>query len=145
MYTAFVTALGFCPAGAANIEGAAQCMQYLLDYRYPLEIGISVNKDTVAEGLEALTQTETELYIAPRYDPFSNEEIRQATFDQSKETFEPMQEEVAQTLLALLDHIAGASLPYTIMEELKVYLADYYEGRLTAVETAEALSAWLNP
>ena len=60
-------------------------MQYLLDYRYPLEIGISVNKDTVAEGLEALTQTETELYIAPRYDPFSNEEIRQATFDQSKE------------------------------------------------------------
>ena len=82
-YAACVSGLAFCPSGAANIEGAGRLAQYLLDYEYPPELGISVNRDNVSACLHALTETSTKLYIWPNYNPRECSEIQQEVFEQS--------------------------------------------------------------
>ncbi len=110
-YAACVNLLGFCPAQADNVEGAAKLLQYMLDYDYAPELGIAVNRETVEEDLAMLQQTSMQLYIQPQYNPFSDERAQQEIFNQSKVVFNPMEEKVAERLLALLDHVVGASLP----------------------------------
>ena len=41
-YAACVNLLGFCPAQADNVEGAAKLLQYMLDYDYAPELGIAL-------------------------------------------------------------------------------------------------------
>ncbi len=145
IYTANVTALGFSPVGSDNVAGAAACLQYLLDYDYPPEIGISVNRERVEEDLTMLCNATTELYIQPRYNPLADEAVQEELFNQSKVLFDPMQEEVAQTLRELLDHIGGASLPYgRIMEGLKTRLEAYWNEEMSAQESARDICVMLN-
>lgn len=144
-YTANVTVLGFSPAGCDQVEGAAACLQYLLDYDYPPEIGISVSRERVEEDLAFLQNAATELYIQPQYDPMADKAIQQELFNQSKVIFNPMQEEVAQTLQQLLDHIGGASLPYgKVMSEGQVILEAYWDGEQSAQEAARSICSMLN-
>lgn len=136
-YAACVNVLGFCPTGADNYEGAGQVLQYLLEYTFPPEVGISVNKSIVETQLQALTQTETELYIQPRYSPLATEEQAQEIFNQSKVWFEPLDPLLADQLLDILNHIEGASLLYQApMDVLGQGLEDYYNGNMNVEEAA---------
>ena len=136
-YAACVNVLGFCPTGADNYEGAGQVLQYLLEYTFPPEVGISVNKSIVETQLQALTQTETELYIQPRYSPLATEEQAQEIFNQSKVWFEPLDLLLADQLLDILNHIEGASLLYQApMDVLGQGLEDYYNGNMNVEEAA---------
>lgn len=139
-YAACVSGLAFCPSGAANIEGAGRLAQYLLDYEYPPELGISVNRDNVSACLHALTETSTKLYIWPNYNPRESSEIQQEVFEQSAYWFEPMEEKVAQQLRDILDQIAGASLPYAQpMEVMQEQLEAYYMNKVSLEEATEAI------
>ena len=63
----------------------------------------------------------------------------------SKVIFNPMQEEVAQTLQQLLDHIGGTSLPYgKVMSEGQVILEAYWDGEQSAQEAARSICSMLN-
>lgn len=139
-YAACVRALAFCPAQSNNQEGAGRLLQYLLTYAYPPEIGIPVNRATAEAQISALTQTSTELYIQPRYDPFATEEVQEEKFNQSKVWFQPMKPELADQLLSILNQVAGASLPYEgPMQVLEDTVGAMFEGKMQIDEAVAAI------
>lgn len=136
-YAASARILAFCPAGSDQVEEAGDLVQYLMDYDYAPEIGISINRQQVEKDLEELTHTSKELYIQPVYDPFAQEAVQEEMFNQSKVMFAPMSEAVAEQLRYLLDHIEGASLPSHRWEvEAQEQLEAYYMGKVSIEKAA---------
>lgn len=139
-YSANVTGLGFCPTGSQNAEAAAAALQYLLDYPFRFEMGISVNRELTETYVDSLTNTSMQFQIMSLYDPEANEELRKQQIESESIWFNPMGKETADSIKFILNHIGGASLPYReVTDILRQNINAYFNETMTYEESIDEI------
>ena len=131
--------IGF--AGTEYPEAVYELGRYLMDYEYPVYYGFSVNKEITGRQLEQMQTTELTVY--PDW-VWSSVEGEFSTLEEVKEATEhiaPLEEETVAIIEEMLNHIAGAGIPYSPLEY--TMYTSMQQGVHNKEYTPEEAAEWL--
>ena len=131
--------IGF--AGTEYPEAVYELGRYLMDYEYPVYYGFSVNQEITERQLEKMQTTELTVY--PDW-VWSSVEGGFSTLEEVKEATEhivPLEEETVAIIEEMLNHIAGAGIPYSPLEY--TMYTSMQQGVHNKEYTPEEAAEWL--
>lgn len=136
--------ISLCAFGAASTrypQAVYDLTRYLMDYAYPAAYGFSVNREVTDRQLESIQTMSTKMFPSILWSQVfggyaAYEEIENEAF-----VVNPLDEQWVQSIRYMLDHMAGASLPFGLLEYYLLWYAQCAVG--TGDMTAQEGAAWI--
>ncbi len=135
-YSANVTFMALASADTAYPEEVAELAQYLMDYEFAPWYGFSVNQESTRQQLQNIQTTEVKLLPEAAWEGLLDAE----TIEAQTLYIQPLSEALTQQVQGMLDHIAGAAIPYAPLEMGMLWEAC---DQLRGGQSASAVAAWV--
>lgn len=113
--------------------------RYLMDYEYPTAYGFSVNRDNTEKQLDSIQTTSTTLYADGIWSSIVAKMKSKDEIENEKETINPLDANSVDRIRYMLDHIAGAGMPFGVLER-SIYISLLHStsnGMLSVSEAGE--------
>ena len=90
--------------------------RYMMDYKYPSAYGFSVNKEVTEEQLEEIQNTTTVLYSDGIWSSVIAGIKTEEEIESEIEIIQPLDSRYVEEIQFMLDHMAGAGVPFGTLE-----------------------------
>lgn len=137
-YTANISLFAFGFKDTNRPQEVYKLVKYLMDYKYPVGYGFSVNKENTEEQLTEIGKTTMEIFPDDIWSGVYGGFNKLSELQIQIEKIHPLNEEYIDIIRNMLDNICGGGLPFSYLEHNLTWnaLNMYMNGEMSKEETA---------